>query len=124
MNYNVYLLYNSINNYTYIGSTNNLTRRIRQHNGELVGGAKYTRNKKQNGLWIIYGIINNLDKHTALSIEKKIQIKSKKSKGKTPIERRIVAINSILMDYENILFNIINYHNILQNDILLQKDMN
>jgi len=110
MDYNVYLLYNSVNNYTYIGSTNNLTRRIRQHNGELVGGAKYTRNKKQNGSWIIYGIINNLDKHTALSIEKKIQIKSKKSKGKTPLERRIAAINLILMDHENILFNIIQYN--------------
>lgn len=26
----------------YCGVTNNLTRRLKQHNGELVGGAKYT----------------------------------------------------------------------------------
>ncbi len=27
----------------YCGITNNLEKRIKQHNGELVGGAKYTR---------------------------------------------------------------------------------
>ena len=35
--YSVYLLKNSCNNCTYIGSTNNLIRRLRQHNGEIVG---------------------------------------------------------------------------------------
>tara|TARA_B100000965_G_scaffold54395_1_gene40880 strand:- start:123 stop:473 length:351 start_codon:yes stop_codon:yes gene_type:complete len=33
-------------NRTYIGITNNLGRRIRQHNQELAGGAKYTRGRK------------------------------------------------------------------------------
>jgi len=42
--YLVYLLVNSSNNCTYIGCTNNSIRRLRQHNGELVGGAKYTKN--------------------------------------------------------------------------------
>jgi putative endonuclease len=58
-NYIVYLLINSSNNCTYVGSTNNPTRRIRQHNGELVGGAKYTSSMKKEGEWVYYGQIKN-----------------------------------------------------------------
>ena len=35
---------------TYVGVTNNLERRLRQHNGELKGGAKYT---STGGPWSI-----------------------------------------------------------------------
>lgn len=39
-----YILQSTVSNRTYNGSTNNLTRRLRQHNGELAnGGAKATR---------------------------------------------------------------------------------
>ncbi len=105
-NYVVYLLINTNNNYTYIGITNNQPRRIRQHNGELVGGAKYTSNFKKDGEWLYYGTINNLSKNIALSIEKKIQIKSRKITGKTPLERRLKAINIILDNYNN-LYNFV-----------------
>lgn len=30
----------------YTGVTTDLARRLRQHNGEIIGGAKYTRNKR------------------------------------------------------------------------------
>lgn len=30
----------------YTGITNNIKKRLRQHNGEIVGGAFYTRNKR------------------------------------------------------------------------------
>ena len=41
--YLCYVIANTAFTRTYAGSTNNLTRRLRQHNGELVGGAKATR---------------------------------------------------------------------------------
>ena len=37
-----YLLINTNNNSTYVGVTKNLERRLRQHNGEISGGAKAT----------------------------------------------------------------------------------
>lgn len=103
-NYLVYLLVNSSNNCTYIGSTNNFQRRLRQHNGELVGGAKYTKAMKKEGEWVCYGKISNLNKHLALSIEKKIQKRTRKSSGKNPLDRRINCINKLLEEYQNIFF--------------------
>jgi predicted GIY-YIG superfamily endonuclease len=100
-NYVVYILTNTLHNKTYVGITNNTSRRIRQHNGELVGGAKYTKSNKGEGFWTFYGFIKNLNKHLALSFEKKIKIKSRKMSG-TPIEKRIKAVNKILEEYNQI----------------------
>ena len=105
--YIVYLLINKINNCTYVGITNNPERRIRQHNGIIKGGAKYTNIKKGFGVWEYYGFILDLDKHTALSIEKKIHIYSKKTNGSTPLEKRLNCINNILKDYPHLYFNIL-----------------
>lgn len=104
--YIVYLLINTTHNKTYVGITNNQTRRIRQHNGEITGGARYTTSNKGEGEWKYYGWIkseNILEKNLALSIEKKIKIRSKKLKG-TPIERRLKAINTILDENNNLEF--------------------
>jgi predicted GIY-YIG superfamily endonuclease len=107
-NYIIYLLYNTCNNNTYIGITNNKDRRIRQHNGDLVGGAKYTTCKKGEGEWLYYGWIRTINedgiqKNIALSIEKKIKIRSKKCKG-SPIERRLKAIENLLIEYPYLIF--------------------
>lgn len=102
--YIIYLLINSMNNKTYVGITVNPPRRIRQHNCELKGGAKYTSANKGNGEWLYYGYIDDVDKSKALSIEKRIKIKSKKMCGKTPLDRRINAINILLIDYPDLKF--------------------
>ena len=49
LDYYVYLLINNVHNRTYLGITNNLKRRIRQHNCEIKGGAKYTSRNLCNG---------------------------------------------------------------------------
>ncbi len=45
MNYFVYILRCSDGSY-YTGITNDLEKRLRQHNGEISGGAVYTSNKR------------------------------------------------------------------------------
>ena len=42
MSYSVYIIKSASGNQTYVGMTNNFARRIRQHNGEIQGGATYT----------------------------------------------------------------------------------
>lgn len=58
-------------NCTYNGSTNNLIRRLRQHNGEITGGAKATRGK---GPWVYIAIWDGFDTpNEALSCEWRIK---------------------------------------------------
>jgi predicted GIY-YIG superfamily endonuclease len=102
--YIVYLLYNTLNRFVYIGSTNNRMRRLRQHNGDLVGGAKYTHSNKGVGEWRFYGYIENLEKRVALSIEKRIQIRARKMSAREPLRRRLDAIGEILLDYNGAYF--------------------
>ncbi len=41
-----YLLISTNNRNTYVGATTSVARRLRQHNGELAGGAKRTRSHR------------------------------------------------------------------------------
>jgi predicted GIY-YIG superfamily endonuclease len=72
--YYCYLICSSNPNFlncTYNGSTNNLVRRLRQHNEEIVGGAKATRGK---GPWIYIGVWEGFSSHKeALSCEWRIK---------------------------------------------------
>jgi len=61
-----YCIQNSNKNKTYIGATNDFSRRIRQHNGIISGGAKSTKGDK----WLpIIHISGFIDRHQLLRFE-------------------------------------------------------
>ncbi len=98
--YYCYILYTSnafYTNQTYNGSTNDLKRRIRQHNGELVGGAKSTSNK---GPWEYLAVISGFESHKeALSCEWRIKHPTNKKlrpKKYCGVEGRVKSLNLVL----------------------------
>ena len=74
-NYYVYLL-KSTKGTTYVGATVNLERRLRQHNKELVGGAKATTAKVKKGESIG---ATNLDGYDTTTFETRISAKNMKA---------------------------------------------
>jgi predicted GIY-YIG superfamily endonuclease len=105
-NYNVYLLKNTCSNRTYVGITNNLKRRLRQHNGYIKGGAKYTNNFKGSGEWQFHLYISGLTKNESLSLERSIKNTKCNLKCST-LEKRLYAINKYLYKFDNHKLNYI-----------------
>jgi predicted GIY-YIG superfamily endonuclease len=58
--YLCYIITSNDSSKTYVGITNNLERRLRQHNGEIVGGAKYT---KLGRPWRISALVTGFKDH-------------------------------------------------------------
>jgi putative endonuclease len=84
-------------NLTYNGSTNNIFRRLRQHCGEIAGGAKATKGKK----WEVYAIVTGFTTHqNCLSCEWRIKKPTKQRKRPAKycgVDGRIKGLNSVLM---------------------------
>jgi predicted GIY-YIG superfamily endonuclease len=83
-------------NNSYCGYTNNPKRRIRQHNGELKGGAKATKGQSWDFMMLITGFPNS---QKALSFEWKLKHpdgKRRKNKKYYGIEGRIKGLNELL----------------------------
>ena len=95
-----YMLKNTSNkykNHTYIGYTNNPKKRIRQHNCELVGGAKYTHGK--NNSWEYMALIEGFPTNiSALQCEWRLKHPdNKKNSSKySKINGRFRALNEVL----------------------------
>lgn len=94
MNY-CYVLYNEKRTHTYAGYTVNPSRRLRQHNRVICGGAQYTKNKP--GPWYFLFLIkcNTWTKCQALSFEYYLKNHGKRTPG-CPIERRCVLLKKAL----------------------------
>lgn len=71
-----YLLFSKNTNRTYVGATVDISRRLRQHNGELSGGAKRTSSGRP---WKVVALVTVGDKIPALKLEWKL----KRARGKT-----------------------------------------
>ena len=63
-NYCCYILESE--SHSYVGCTNNLARRLRQHNGEICGGARANRGKTS---WVAAVVDGFPDKRSALQFE-------------------------------------------------------
>ena len=86
-------------NRTYNGYTVNPVRRIRQHNQEITGGAKYTKSWGKKS-WEIYVLIKGFpDNHNATQCEWKIKHPARKrvrpQQYNCP-EGRIIGLNEVL----------------------------
>lgn len=78
---------------TYIGSTINPDRRLRQHNRELSGGAKATG--RAEGWKRVCCVVGFPDERSALQFEWKWKQLSRKRRG-TPLEKRLTALEELL----------------------------
>jgi predicted GIY-YIG superfamily endonuclease len=95
----VYLLQASDKKSTYVGATVNLNRRLRQHNKVIKGGAKATGAKVERGLtWARVAHVKGFPTwSSALQFEWRWkQLTRKTPKTCAPLQRRMMALSSLL----------------------------
>ena len=91
----VYLLLSENSIYSYVGATIDVDRRLRQHNGEIKGGAKATTSKE--GKWRRVCYVSGFpDWSAALQFEWRWKQISRKIKQKKTLEKRMAALNQLL----------------------------
>ena len=99
----VYVLTSPMSTIPYIGKSNNLERRLRQHNGQLVGGARRTRRALYGGAgnWTRELHITGFpDERAALQFEWRLQYERRKGHtGKTvsPLIKAVCALHHVLV---------------------------
>jgi predicted GIY-YIG superfamily endonuclease len=90
-----YILLSLNNNKFYIGYTTDFKHRLRQHNGEIVGGAKKTKKWRP---WIpLCQITGFFDKSSALRFEYRLQHQKKKKKKTDNLISYIINILTTLI---------------------------
>jgi predicted GIY-YIG superfamily endonuclease len=91
----VYLLGACNGKGTYVGMTNNLDRRLKQHNGEQSGGAKATHGQQWRRICYVEGFP---DQTAALQFEWAWKHRSRRLRGGGPLQRRMEALQQLLAD--------------------------
>jgi predicted GIY-YIG superfamily endonuclease len=103
-NLTCYCIINKEKTRTYVGATNKFSRRIRQHNREITGGAKATYGYKWDSIIFVEGFKNRSE---LLSFE--WHFKHKKTVHKSGITRRLESLNILFKDdrWQHLNINII-----------------
>lgn len=91
--WSVYLLKEEDGNRTYVGATVDIYRRLRQHNGEISGGAKATSGKAWKRVCYVTGFPHE---RAALQFEWAWKHRSKGKAGNA-LERRKAALQELLI---------------------------
>jgi predicted GIY-YIG superfamily endonuclease len=86
--------------YTYVGATVNPARRLRQHNGEIKGGARATTKRSDEVKWTRAILIGNIPTwRDALQIEWKWKWLTRRGAfSGSPMERRIAALQKLFSE--------------------------
>ena len=91
----VYIIQSTTSTRTYVGCTNNFARRIRQHNGDLAGGAKYTAGNLWAPVVLVEGFSD--DQRHALQFEWALKHRKRRGTGNgSGVERRIRSLHQLL----------------------------
>lgn len=78
----LYCLTNGDGSNTYVGVTNDMTRRLRQHNGTLAGGARYTR---RGTAWrLLFRVTGLPDRRAAIQLEWRLHRKRRDTSDVDP----------------------------------------
>lgn len=99
-----YILYNTENNQTYNGYTNNLERRLKQHNGTLKGGARATSRCNSWEYLVIIGS-QEFTKIKALSMEWSIRYPTNKRPRPKEYQGALGRLNSLPFVFNNPKFS-------------------
>lgn len=81
-----------LNRRTYVGMTNNLPTRLRRHNGEICGGAKYTKTGRP---WRFLVTVHGFRTQREV-LQFEWAWKRVSAYAKTPIERRLKALDILI----------------------------
>jgi structure-specific endonuclease subunit SLX1 len=100
--YICYILRNNDRSKTYVGITNNMPRRLRQHNGGLRGGARYTRGGRP---WKLVAFVRGfVNKSQALSFEWYMHHRRGRVRASamhmSRVEKRIESAHQLMMHHK------------------------
>jgi structure-specific endonuclease subunit SLX1 len=81
---------------TYVGATINPDRRLRQHNGEIAGGARATKGRSWTRRFLVGGFVGE---KAALRFEWRWKYLTRQAPGDSMLERRSHALSLLLSDF-------------------------